>query len=59
MITAANSTKLFLFSCTLYFSICLCAVGATANAYEWELKKQADGIDVYTRPVSDSDIKEF
>ena len=40
-------------------SICLCAVGATANAYEWELKKQADGIDVYTRPVSDSDIKEF
>ena len=59
MITAANSTKLFLFSCTLYFSICLCAVGATANAYEWELEKQADGIDVYTRPVSDSDIKEF
>ena len=30
-----------------------------ASAAEWELEKQADGIDVYTRPVAGSDIKEF
>jgi hypothetical protein len=59
MSTAPNSTRLLFIRCALYLSVCLCTVGGTANAYEWELKKQADGIDVYTRRVSDSDIKEF
>lgn len=44
---------------TLLVSLCLCVVAGAAVADEWELKKQADGIDVYTRPVAGSDIREF
>jgi hypothetical protein len=33
--------------------------GTTAQAADWTLQKQADGIDVYTRPVEGSYIKEF
>jgi len=32
---------------------------STSSAAEWVLDKQADGIDVYTRPVPGSGIKEF
>lgn len=63
MTTAPNSMRLLRLYSALYLSICLFALigttAGTANAYDWELKKQADGIDVYTRPVSDSDIREF
>jgi hypothetical protein len=40
-------------------SLALGGVAGTASAGEWVLEKQADGIDVYTRPVVGSDIKEF
>ena len=32
---------------------------SAAPAVDWTLRKQADGIDVYTRPVEGSDIQEF
>ena len=32
---------------------------AAANATDWALRKQADGIEVYTRAVPDSEIEEF
>ena len=53
----SNSMRFALFSSILGLSLCL--VAGTARAAEWELRKQADGIDVYTRPVADSGIKEF
>lgn len=32
---------------------------ASARATDWTLEKQLDGIDVYTRPVPGSEVKEF
>ena len=45
----------------LVFSVAVLLLwGASANAAEeWSLDKQKDGIDVYTRPVEGSGIKEF
>jgi hypothetical protein len=41
--------------------IALLAIGAAESvvAADWALQKQAEGIDVYTRPVAGSEIKEF
>jgi hypothetical protein len=44
---------------TLALLLCLLLCAGAVKAAEWELQKQADGIDVYTRPVADSDIMEF
>jgi len=40
-------------------SVVLLVAAAATAAEEWTLDKQEDGIDVYTRPVPGSGIKEF
>jgi len=54
-----NPTKFILLPWALQLSLCLFMTASTANASEWELQKQADGIDVHTRSVDDSTIREF
>jgi len=44
---------------TLVLPLCLSLYAGVANAAEWELRKQANGIDVYTRSVAGSEINEF
>ena len=46
---------------TLILTVLLCATGSGVvwAAEEWSLDKQRDGIEVYTRPVAGSGIKEF
>jgi hypothetical protein len=57
---AAHHTKSLLPWYVAYaMCLCLCMDARTALANPWELKKQADGIEVYTRPVEGSDIREF
>ena len=43
------------------YGLCLTMLAATPGAAEsgWSLDKQEDGIDVYTRPVEGSGIKQF
>ena len=42
------------------FALLLCHPASASSATEdWKLDKQENGIDVYTRPVPDSGIKEF
>jgi hypothetical protein len=41
------------------FVVLLQAIGPAAAATEWVLDKQEEGIDIYTRPVEGSGIKEF
>ncbi len=43
----------------LFAALFLIFAHSPADAAEWALQKQADGIDIYTRPVEGSDIKEF
>ncbi len=49
--------------CGLGFLLVVCVLGAglaiAAPLEEWSLDKRANGIDVYTRPVEGSGIKEF
>lgn len=45
-----------LFSC---FVISLCVLAGGSRFGEWELKKSEDNIDIYTRSLSDSSLKEF
>jgi START domain len=49
---------------SIRWSLAQCAISlallvSTAGAADWTLEKQAEGIDVYTRPVPGSEIKEF
>ena len=53
-----KSTR-FLLPWVFHLSLSLWVAAGTSNAAEWELQKQAEGIDVYTRPVADSAIREF
>ena len=55
-----SSKNLHLFRIVL-LTVVLVAVGANGNtgASEWSLEKHEDGIDIYTRSVPDSGIKEF
>lgn len=51
--------KLLLLPSAIHLSLCLCLATGTANASEWELQKQAEGIDVHTRSLADSAVREF
>jgi hypothetical protein len=57
-----QSTRSALVQISLVLSLVLFVAGfagTATQAGDWTLEKQADGIDVYTRPVEGSDIKEF
>lgn len=41
------------------FFILFCLLGVSLYASSWELEKNEDGIKVYTRAVSGTDVKEF
>lgn len=42
-----------------YVLLALSILGGTPDFGEWELKKSEDNIDIYTRDVAQSDLKEF
>jgi hypothetical protein len=57
--TQVTQTASILLAYAASLILFLFATASAALAFEWQLQKQADGIDVYTRPVADSEIKEF
>jgi len=59
MKVASRSTQFALLISTLTLFLYSCLAAGAARAADWELKKQAEGIDVYTRPVAGSEIKAF
>lgn len=54
-----STVGLGLLSLALCFSGTIASAAAPGEPEEWSLEKQKDGIDVYTRPVEGSGIKEF
>jgi ribosome-associated toxin RatA of RatAB toxin-antitoxin module len=49
----------YFFGKLLFIGTCCWPFSAVSQEAEWELKKAADGITVYTRSVENSNIKEF